>query len=926
MMTFPTLDLIYTKFFFLLCFLILLIPGFVFVSCTSKLLGNETDKISLLEFKKMIKEDPFSVLTTWNETIHFCEWSGVSCGRRHHRVTAIKLKSLKLGGSVPSHIGNLSFLRVLELKNNSFSGKIPPEIGNLHKLQILYLNNNSLNGFIPSNISACKNLKTLALAYNNLVGNVPPELGTLTNLEFFDFTHNNLTGKIPQPLGNLSLLYGFSVSFNNIIGEIPDSLGRLPKLKYFVVSGNNLTGTVPSSLFNHSSLLALDVAMNCIHGTLPPNLFVNLPSLFYFGFQINNFTGSIPTTLSNATNMQFFHVLSNGLTGKVPDLRKLQKIQRFVVGNNHLGEGMFDDLNFLSSLINTSSIEILELSRNNFGGCLPRLITNISRNLVYLHLHSNEVSGNIPKGISNLIGLETLYLGVNKFSGEIPFEIGFLRNLQKLGLFGNRFVGKIPSSLGNLTRLFTLSLEENYLQGVIPRSLGKCQNLLMLTLYKNNLSGYIPKEVLRLSSLSIALDLSYNQLVGSIPNEIGYLINLDYLDLSYNSLSGHIPTTLGSCVYLEMLSLTNNHLQGPIPSALSNLRGLQFLDLSHNKLTGQFPAFFKDFKLLQNLNLSYNDLEGAVPTKGIFNDTSSVSIVGNRKLCGGITELKLRECNTTKPEKKKSKSYLKVVIPLILGVIGITLVVFILCLRWFRRHRKEPLPHLLENSTLRVSYHSLHKSTNGFCEENLLGVGGFGAVYKGCFDQDGIVFAVKVLDLLHQGASRSFVAECEVLKNTRHRNLVKVLTACSGYDLQGNDFKALVYEYMDNGNLENWLHFIPKENSRRLSFVERINILIDVACALDYLHNDCEPAIIHCDLKPSNVLLDKNMTAHVGDFGLARFVQQRPIQSCSENNSSIGGVGGTIGYAPPGMISIILILNAYTHLICILMTLFKILE
>ncbi|XP_019191188.1 PREDICTED: probable LRR receptor-like serine/threonine-protein kinase At3g47570 [Ipomoea nil] len=162
---------------------------------------------------------------------------------------------------------------------------------------------------------------------------------------------------------------------------------------------------------------------------------------------------------------------------------------------------------------------------------------------------------------------------------------------------------------------------------------------------------------------------------------------------------------------------------------------------------------------------------------------------------------------------------------------------------------------------------------------------------------------VKVLDLLHRGASRSFVAECEVLKNTRHRNLVKVLTACSGFDLQENDFKAIVYEYMDNGNLENWFHFSPQENSqiednRRLTFVERLNILIDVACAVDYLHNDCEPAIIHCDLKPSNVLLDKNITAHVSDFGVARFEQQKIQNSSSDNHSSIG-IQGTIGYAPP---------------------------
>ncbi|XP_019191177.1 PREDICTED: putative receptor-like protein kinase At3g47110 [Ipomoea nil] len=450
--------------------------------------------------------------------------------------------------------------------------------------------------------------------------------------------------------------------------------------------------------------------------------------------------------------MQFIDVGSNELTGKVPDLRKLQKL--------------YHD--------------------NNFGGFLPKSIANISRNLGFLHLHNNQISGVIPREISNLIGLEVL------------------SNLKKLGLSQNNLFGRIPSSFGNLTILLILYLNGNYLHDSIPASIGKCQNLEWLKLSQNNLSGHIPKEVLSLSSLSIELDLSYNQLVGSIPKEVGYLKNLGYMDLSYNSLSGPIPVELGSCVYLEMLNLTNNHLQGAIPSTFTNLRGLQVLQLSHNNLTGKVPAFLKDFKFLQNLNLSYNDFEGALPTKGVFNSTSSVSIVGNRKLCGGITQLNLPKCITTKSKKMKSKAHLEVAIPLILGIVVLALAVFIVYFRWLRGQRKEPFPNnLLENPILRVSYHSLFKSTNGFSSENLLGVGGFGAVYRG-YD------VLMMMELPLQ--SRSFEAECEILKSTRHRNLVKVLTACSGFDLQGNDFKALVYEYMDNGNLENWLHFSPQEN------------------------------------------------------------------------------------------------------------------
>lgn len=193
------------------------------------------------------------------------------------------------------------------------------------------------------------------------------------------------------------------------------------------------------------------------------------------------------------------------------------------------------------------------------------------------------------------------------------------------------------------------------------------------------------------------------------------------------------------------------------------------------------------------------------------------------------------------------------------------------------------------------------KSTNGFSMENLIGSGSFGSVYKG-LSGDGKVVAVKVLNLQQEGASKSFIDECKALTTIRHRNLLKVITLCSSADLEGNDFKALVFKFMCNGSLDQWLH--PTDDDKQpqaksFSIVQRLNIAIDVASALNYLHYHCQTPIVHCDLKPSNVLLDEDMTAHVGDFGLAKFLLE--ASSSAIPSSMSVGLKGSIGYIPPGI-------------------------
>ncbi|CAN6568954.1 unnamed protein product [Malus baccata var. baccata] len=747
--------------------------------------GNETDRQSLLAFKAKIMNDPLGILSSWNESLHFCQWQGIACGRRHQRVTVLDLESSRLNGQLPPHIGNLSFLRILNLQNNNFNNTIPEEVGRLFHLQQLRLGNNSFSGDIPFNISRCSNLQILHIAGNHLRGKLPIEISSLSKLQVLSVEENNLLG-----------------------GKVP-SLARLPNLYLLTLSDNNL-------------------------------------------------------------------------------------------GNDEEG-----DLDFISSLVNCTKLTEFDFSGNNFGGVLPESIGNLSTELNTLVFGHNQIHGRIPIGIGNLVNLESLASEGNLLTGIIPSSIGKLKRLDALYLNENKLSGTIPSSLGNLTSMTELILMSNKLEGNIPQSLGECRNLLLLVLSQNNLRGQIPKEVIGLASLSQFLDLSSNKLTGSIPMEVSNLMHLVYLDVSDNKLSGEIPRSLGSCTSLATLNLSGNSLQGTIPESLSSLRGIENFDLSHNNLSGRIPDYLERFHFLLKLNLSFNDFEGALPMKGVFENTSAFSVMGNSRICGGIPSLRLPQC-ISKQSKQGLSSRLEIILSVSGGVIGLILVLSVVLLCRSRKVRalNSTSGSYLMVSLLKLSYGDLHKATDGFSAANLIGGGSFGSVFKAILNQhEQRIVAVKVLSQ-NSRASKSFIAECEALKSIRHRNLVKLLTACSSIDSQGNDFKALVYEFKVNGSLNDWLHNSaqrvnnPTNLQKNLNLIQIVNIAVDVACAMDYLHNGSHMPIVHCDLKPSNVLLGGDMTACVGDFGLARFLPDvsRPFPV---HESYSDAIKGSIGYTAP---------------------------
>ncbi|KAK6290624.1 hypothetical protein POUND7_002165 [Theobroma cacao] len=522
----------------------------------------------------------------------------------------------------------------------------------------------------------------LRLGFNKLIGKIPYQLGSLQKLERFQLHYNNLSGPIPASLGNLSSVRSLSFSVNSFEGTIPDALGQLKTLNFLGLGLNQLTGIVPPSIFNLSSITIFTLPFNQLHGNLPSNLGFALPNLRVLNIGHNQFTGALPESLSNGSNLLEFDINGSNFTGKVNiDFGGLPVLWSLVLASNPLGRGEADDLDFLNSLTKCRNLQILDLSNDQFGGVIPISFGNLSTELVQLRLGGNKLWGSIPTGIKNLVNLTELTMEQNNLTGNIPAVIGNLRMLRLLDLSENQFSGNLPSSIANIS----------------------------------------------LSSLTISLNLAQNQLTGLLPSEVSNLKNLGHLDVSENQLSGEIPSGLGSCVTLEQIYMEGNFFEGTIPNSFRFLRGLRDLDLSRNNLSGQIPEYLQRLSLM-TLNLSFNEFEGMVPTTGVFKNTTALSIVGNKKLCGG---------------------------------------------------------------------------------------------------GDGM-----------------------------------------------------------------------EDDLRILSLTQRANIAIDVACALEYLHHHCQKPIVHRDLKPSNILLDNDMTAHVSDFGLAKFLLEA-MERSQTNQSSSAGLKGTVGYAAP---------------------------
>ncbi|OAY48190.1 LRR receptor-like serine/threonine-protein kinase ERL1 isoform X2 [Manihot esculenta] len=776
-----------------------------------------------------------NLLLDWDDVHNadFCSWRGVFCDNGSYSVVSLNLSNLNLGGEISPAIGDLSKLQSIDFQGNKLSGQIPDEIGNCASLFHLDLSDNFLCGDIPFSISKLKQLEFLNLKNNKLSGPIPATLTQIPNLKTLDLARNLLIGEIPRLLYWNEVLQYLGLRGNSLTGTLSWDMCQLTGLWYFDVRGNNLTGTIPDSIGNCTSFEILDLSYNQITGEIPYNI----------GFlQV--------ATLSLQGNM---------LTGKIPE----------VIG--------------------------------------------LMQALAVLDLSENELVGPIPPILGNLSYTGKLYLYGNKLTGPIPPELGNMSKLSYLQLNDNHFVGSIPPELGRLKQLFELNLANNDLEGPIPHNISFCTALNQFNVHGNRLNGTIPLGFRNLESLTY-LNLSSNNFKGRIPVELGHIINLDTLDLSGNSFSGPVPASVGDLEHLLTLNLSRNHLDGSLPAEFGNLRSIQIIDMSFNNVTGSIPAELGQlqnlFSLilnnnnlkgeipdqltncfsLVNLNFSYNNLSGVVPPIRNFSRFPPLSFIGNPLLCGNWLG------SICGPYEPKSRAIFSraAVICLTLGFITLLSMVTVAIyksnqqkqlMKGSQKNMQGPPKLVVLHMDMAIhTFDDIMRNTENLSEKYIIGYGASSTVYK-CVLKNARSIAIKRLYNQYPYNMLEFETELETIGSIRHRNIVSL----HGYALSpyGN---LLFYDYMENGSLWDLLHGPSKKV--KLDWETRLKIAVGVAQGLAYLHHDCNPRIVHRDVKSSNILLDENFEAHLSDFGIAKSIPTAKTHASTY-------VVGTIGYIDP---------------------------
>ncbi|XP_043721433.1 somatic embryogenesis receptor kinase 2-like isoform X1 [Telopea speciosissima] len=406
----------------------------------------------------------------------------------------------------------------------------------------------------------------------------------------------------------------------------------------------------------------------------------------------------------------------------------------------------------------------------------------------------------------------------------------------------------------------------------------------------------------------IRVDLGNAELSGQLVPQLGQLKNLQYLELYSNNITGIIPVDLGNLTNLVSLDLYLNGFSGSIPDTLGKLTKLRFLRLNNNTLTGEIPMSLTNITALQVLDLSNNHLQGVVPDNGSFSLFTPISFTNNLNLCGPVTG---HPCPGSPPfsppppfvPPPAAQSAGNTATGAIAGGVAAGAALLFAApaigFAWWRRRKpqehffdvpaeEDPEVHL--GQLKRFSLRELQVATDSFSNKNILGRGGFGKVYKGRLADGSLVAVKRLKEERTPGGEMQFQTEVEMISMAVHRNLLRL----RGFCMTPTE-RLLVYPYMANGSVASCLRDRPAADPP-LEWPTRKRIALGSARGLSYLHDHCDPKIIHRDVKAANILLDEEFEAVVGDFGLAKLMDYKDTHVTT-------AVRGTIGHIAPEYLS-----------------------
>ncbi|KAF3954476.1 hypothetical protein CMV_020180 [Castanea mollissima] len=638
---------------------------------------------------------------SWQEDKHCCTWDGVECDKNTSLVVGLDLTSSWLYGNIHSNstLFFLPNLRRLNLADNHFNDSlIPSEFGNFKSLTHLNLSYSVFSGQIPFEISQLSSLVSLDLSKNGLLIEAPVRkrvIGNLTQLRELILDSTNMSSIRPNSLMNLSSsLTTLSLRYCDLQGKLENNILCLPSIQTLDLTGNwNLEGSLLKSNWSCSSLKFLGLSGRMFSREFLNSIY-NLKSLNHLALLDCNFTGSIPASLGNLTKLTYLDLSFNSFSGllssslfNLPNLSTLYLVNNQLVGPlpNHVS-GLNLILLSLSSnflngtlpswLFNMPSLESLDLYGNQFVSEIGEFKYN---SLKFLDFGYNKLHGSIPRSVSRLVNLTTLYLSSNNLSimlgsemfsklknlqildlsnnsvsinnnatyalpnlqnlnlaysniNEFPIFLRLTTDLQYLDLSNNRIYGRVPRWLGDVGKnsLYYVNLCNNLLQGPFP--ILNSSNLQFIFFSNNNLMGEIPSFICDAIYLRV-LDLSHNNLSGRIPKCLVNSIALSVLDLQMNSLHGTIPAIFSKGNNFRNINLNGNQLEGSLPQSLVNCTNLEVLDLGNNKINGAFPYWLGSLKKLQVLVIRSNRFQGNIgnpKTKFPFSNLRIIDISNNQ--------------------------------------------------------------------------------------------------------------------------------------------------------------------------------------------------------------------------------------------------------------------------------------------------------